>query len=117
LVLKGNIDTPFILVHVLLSLYNGSLNKPNVETMLLRYIFFPIILIFLALSNATAQENTSETGPVISPWTKSWVVHLNGNQANYKNWSQGGVNSVSFLASTLFRVKYQSKKVLQYLQN
>lgn len=80
--------------------------------MLLRYILISIILSFLAFSNATAQNNTpvTETEPAISQWTKSWVVNLNGNQASYKNWSQGGVNSVSFLASTLFRVKYQSEK-------
>ncbi|MGB0346166.1 MAG: DUF3078 domain-containing protein [Balneolaceae bacterium] len=41
-----------------------------------------------------------------SPWEKSWVFSLTGNDADYKNWSRGGVNSTAYVASTLFEAKY-----------
>ena len=74
-----------------------------------------LLAIFLIFSGATlhqAQAQTNEPPPDEAPskWTRSWVFNLNGNQANYNNWSQGGVNSVAFIAGTLLRVKYTGEK-------
>jgi|GEM_PF-1513261 len=38
-------------------------------------------------------------------WTKSWMLNLSGNQATYRNWSQGGVNTIATTASTLARFR------------
>ncbi|MFN1835300.1 DUF3078 domain-containing protein [Balneola sp. MJW-20] len=47
---------------------------------------------------------------VPSRWTKSWVFNLNGNQATYRDWSEGGVNSLAFSTFTIFRLRYAGKK-------
>ncbi len=40
-------------------------------------------------------------------WSLDWVSGLNGSQASYDNWSQGGVNTISVTASTVFNAKYR----------
>lgn len=40
-------------------------------------------------------------------WQASWVGGLNGAQAAYNNWSQGGVNTISITASTVYNMKYR----------
>lgn len=43
-------------------------------------------------------------------WRLSWVGGLNGAQASYDNWSQGGVNTISVTASTVFNARYRKNK-------
>jgi len=43
-------------------------------------------------------------------WRVDWVGGLNGAQASYDNWSQGGVNTVSVTASTVLNAKYRKNK-------
>ncbi len=75
------------------------------------------LLVFLLLISTSvfAQDSapaepppTEEAAP--NPWTKSWVLSLTGNQADYKDWSRGGANSSAFVASSLFRAKYTGAK-------
>lgn len=40
-------------------------------------------------------------------WNQTWVANLNGSQASYSNWSEGGVNTVSGAASTVFTKMYR----------
>lgn len=40
-------------------------------------------------------------------WRIDWVGGLNGAQASYDNWSQGGVNTISVTASTVFNARYR----------
>lgn len=40
-------------------------------------------------------------------WDHSWIGSLNGAQAAYNNWSQGGVNTVSVTASMVFNALYR----------
>lgn len=63
----------------------------------------------LAFSQSTTSNDSTAT-EIVSPWTKSWVVSLRGNQANYKDWSPGGVNSSAFVLSTKFNAKYTASK-------
>lgn len=39
-------------------------------------------------------------------WNLGWIGTLNGSQASYRNWTQGGVNSVAVTAGTRFNAKY-----------
>lgn len=39
-------------------------------------------------------------------WELGWIGTLNGSQASYRNWSQGGVNSVAATGGTRFTAKY-----------
>jgi len=43
-------------------------------------------------------------------WRLNWVGGLNGAQASYENWSQGGVNTISVTASTVFNAKYRQDR-------
>lgn len=54
--------------------------------------------------------NDQEAEEKPNPWTKSWNLNLTGNQASYRNWSQGGVNSIASTASTLLRIKYSGDR-------
>ncbi|MEQ9307917.1 MAG: DUF3078 domain-containing protein [Balneolaceae bacterium] len=78
----------------------------------MRFYLLLAIMLWSCLFNVQAQTVTSEPAsePVESNWTRSWVINLNGNQASYRNWSQGGANSIAFIAGTLFRVKYNGEK-------
>jgi len=74
--------------------------------------FFTVasLLLFSTLALApSAPSDTTET-EIVSPWTKSWILSLRGNQANYKDWSPGGVNSSAFVLSTRFKAKYTGSK-------
>ncbi len=46
----------------------------------------------------------------IPDWQLQFLGSLNGNQASYSNWSQGGVNSLAMTASTVFNAVYVEKK-------
>lgn len=71
----------------------------NIKWMLLLGFFSTSIM-------AQNTADSTQTEEEVNPWTKSWVFSLTGNQAEYNNWSRGGVNSTAFTASTLFRAKY-----------
>lgn len=43
-------------------------------------------------------------------WDYGWVAGLNGSQAAYRNWSQGGVNTISVTASSVFNLRYRMNK-------
>lgn len=43
-------------------------------------------------------------------WYSAWSTGLNGAQAVYDNWSQGGVNTISVTASTVLDIKYRKNR-------
>lgn len=94
---------------------------------------FTLLLCFISVSLATAQEaieisdllsedddiSASDISKVNSAfivsdtlvgWDYNWVGGLNGSQAAYRNWSQGGVNTISVTASTVFNLRYRKDK-------
>lgn len=46
----------------------------------------------------------------VPQWQVQFLGSLNGNQAAYSNWSQGGVNSLAMTASSVFNAAYVSHK-------
>lgn len=56
------------------------------------------------MSNVNSKVVVSDT---LRGWNVDWVGGLNGSQASYENWSQGGVNTISVTASTVFNAKYR----------
>jgi len=98
--------------------------------------FEPILLILffccLNISIAEAQEEDFELNKIITEednlssrdlskikselvegdslrgWKNSWSGRVNGSQASFSNWSQGGVNTISMTASTIFNAMFQS---------
>ncbi|MDI6401612.1 DUF3078 domain-containing protein [Balneolaceae bacterium ANBcel3] len=56
----------------------------------------------LSKTNINAEPETPEPG-----WEYSLRTSLTGTQASYRNWSQGGINNVSALATTGFSARYK----------
>ena len=56
------------------------------------------------MSNVNSKVVVSDT---LRGWSLDWVGGLNGSQASYNNWSQGGVNTISVTASTVFNARYR----------
>ncbi len=57
-----------------------------------------LLLLLLISSNITAQNIIIPD--TLKGWENTWVASLNGSQATYSNWSQGGVSSISGTASS-----------------
>lgn len=78
---------------------------------MIRKIFTASMLLLYAscvLAQSTSSDSTETE--VVPPWTKSWVLGVRGNQANYKDWSPGGVNSSAFVVSSKFKAVYLASK-------
>ncbi len=55
-----------------------------------------IAVIFLLFNTALLLAQDSVAIPdTLQGWKSTWVVNLNGSQASYSNWSQGGVNNIA----------------------
>ena len=66
-----------------------------------------ICCVFFLIPPALTAQDAEETK---SPWIHSWNFNLNGSQASYSNWSQGGVSSIAGAASTIFDSKYTNEE-------
>jgi len=65
---------------------------------------FFVILCALTFGAELGSARTDST--VVDPWKLGWIGTLNGSQATYRNWSQGGVNTVAVTGGTRFTAKY-----------
>lgn len=63
-----------------------------------------VILCVLTFGAELGSARTDSTAA--SPWKLGWIGTLNGSQATYRNWSQGGVNTVAVTGGTRFTAKY-----------
>ena len=84
----------------------------------MRYLSSALIilgLIISGLNSVHAQDldqdqvlvgNESPEPDSANGWVAGWRVSLNGSQAAYSNWSQGGVNAISGTGSSVFTAKY-----------
>lgn len=64
----------------------------------------------IAVKDMTRINRKIEISDTLKGWDLEWVSGLNGSQASYDNWSQGGVNTISVSASTVFSAKYRKDK-------
>jgi len=65
-----------------------------------------VLILFIISTRANAQE-TIIVPDSLSGWSYSWVAGLNGSQAAYSNWSQGGVNSIAVSGNSSFTTKHR----------
>ncbi len=64
------------------------------------------ILIAASLNAQTIVIPEDQTG-----WGQTWVLNLNGSQASYDNWSEGGVNTISGTFSTVYTKLYRKDQL------
>ncbi|MFO7848029.1 MAG: DUF3078 domain-containing protein [Balneolaceae bacterium] len=65
-----------------------------------------LFILLLAAFQLKAQESVSVSDS-LSGWDYGWVAGLNGSQASYSNWSQGGVNNIAASGKSIFRAYYR----------
>lgn len=65
-----------------------------------------VLLIIYVLSLGVNIAQASNDSTAVNPWSLGWIGTLNGSQATYRNWSQGGVNTVAVTGGTRFNAKY-----------
>ncbi|HBQ59949.1 MAG TPA: hypothetical protein DD671_10080 [Balneolaceae bacterium] len=66
-----------------------------------------VLLILLMMTATPAVAQSINIPDTLAGWDQSWVANLNGSQAAYSNWAQGGVSSISGTASSIFTMKYR----------
>lgn len=75
----------------------------------MKNLFFTLVLFFALTGVAVAQEE-----PVVpdslNGWGHNWTVGLNGAQAAYSNWSQGGVNNLAVAGNSRLTSLYQKER-------
>lgn len=70
-----------------------------------RFLYLLTILIIGASATITAQ--TIVVPEDQEDWGQTWIFNLNGSQASYDNWSEGGVNTLSGTFNTVFTKMYR----------
>lgn len=70
----------------------------------LKFINLGLLLVILA--------GALNAQPIVVPedhegWGQTWVLNLNGSQASYNNWSEGGVNTISGTFATVYTKLYR----------
>jgi hypothetical protein len=69
----------------------------------------PLLLLFSLISlDAYAQDEV--VPDTLQGWNVNWVAGLNGSQASYSNWSQGGVNNLSFTGNSTFNAFFRENR-------
>ncbi len=67
-----------------------------------------LVAAILLLFQSPGQSQNITIPDTLEGWDHSWVASLNGSQASYSNWSQGGVSSVSGTGSSVYKAMYQN---------
>lgn len=72
---------------------------------------FTLLAAFILLTTlqVKAQESIVVSDTLVG-WDQGWVTGLNGAQAAYSNWSQGGVNNISFSGNSTYRAYYRENR-------
>lgn len=67
------------------------------------------LFLFVCLQAATAQDSITIPDTLRGGKT-TWVVGLNGSQASYSNWSQGGTNNIAATGTSTITSLYRNHK-------
>lgn len=65
------------------------------------------LTVLLLTANFVYAQDSITLSDSLDGWSYNWVAGLNGSQASYSNWSQGGVDNISVLANSTFSTKYR----------
>ncbi len=68
-----------------------------------------LLLLLITYTGARAQE-TIVVPDTLAGWDYGWVAGLNGSQASYSNWAQGGVNTIAITGNSTFRTYFRDGK-------
>lgn len=69
-----------------------------------------LLIAAILITGQAVQAQTIVVPEKLEGWSQNWVANLNGSQATYNNWSEGGVNTVSGAASTVYSRLFREKR-------
>lgn len=69
--------------------------------------FLGMLFILLLTAVQLKAQESIVVSDTLSGWDYGWVAGLNGAQASYSNWSQGGVNNIAVSGNSTFRTYYR----------
>lgn len=69
---------------------------------MIKKLFLLFVTLFFTALHVNAQESIAVSDTLVG-WDHGWVAGLNGSQSSYSNWSQGGVNNISFIGNSTYR--------------
>ena len=72
-----------------------------------KYLILLLIPFYMSIGSGFLNAQNISIPDTIIGWQPSWVASLNGSQAAYNNWSQGGVSSISGTASSVLTLLYR----------
>ena len=72
--------------------------------------FLLLITIALLLVSTTNAQESITFPEELEGWETTWNVGINGSQASYSNWAQGGVNNIAATGRTTFTTVYSHDK-------
>lgn len=75
-----------------------------------RHSVLALITFLTLILSAQSIAQTIVIPDTLNGWKKNWRVNLNGSQASYSNWSQGGVSSLSGTGATTFQTITRQKQ-------
>ena len=81
-----------------------STKSNNMKTLNISITLLTLLLFSVPLTAQTIVVPEDQEGDI-----QTWIVNLNGSQASYDNWSEGGVNTVSGTFSTIFTHMYRNE--------
>lgn len=68
---------------------------------------FPLFAVLMLTASQLHAQETIIISDTLSGWDYGWMAGLNGSQAAYSNWSQGGVNSISVTGNSTLTAKFR----------
>src|SRR5690625_8033567 len=72
-----------------------------------KIILFILLSILFFHHNPVKAQDAIVIPDTLAGWQTSWEVGLNGSQASYSNWAQGGVNNSSATGATTYSSLYR----------
>lgn len=69
-----------------------------------------LLTVLLCAAHFSYAQETVSLSDSLTGWNYSWIAGLNGSQASYSNWSQGGVDNISVLGNSKLSAKYREDR-------
>lgn len=69
-----------------------------------------LLLLLILSTTFTIQAQDVAIPDSLDGWDLSWVAGLNGSQAAYSNWSQGGINNLAFTGNSAYTAAYKKER-------
>lgn len=84
----------------------------------MKYIIITSVFLFIGSFTPTLSAFTSsdkQAAPAdstVNPWTLGGWATLNGSQASFRNWSQGGVDNIAVTSTVRFTAEYKHERLI-----